>query len=168
MAMKIAPALSSRQYLPDIAGSSGTSRWPRVQSLKHLPPPTVPFCWGAQDGSSAKRGRRLRQHARYSVGALGEGRLAYSSHSPRTESNRSSGQSFNKCFDPYCQFERIYSSYLRYVLRISRGTEGTIYLDELFSEISIIEDARQHELLRVRKNQIDQSNAALVLGLRPR
>ncbi len=45
---------------------------------------------------------------------------------------------------------------------MSRGAEGTIYLDELFSEISIIEDARRHELLRVRKNQIDQSNAALV------
>jgi len=51
---------------------------------------------------------------------------------------------------------------------LAEAQRAPFTVDELFSEISIIEDARQHELLRVRKNQIDQSNAALVLGLRPR
>jgi hypothetical protein len=51
---------------------------------------------------------------------------------------------------------------------LAEAQRAPFTVDELFSEISIIEDARQHELLRVRKNEIDQSNAALVLGLLPR
>jgi hypothetical protein len=84
-------------------------------------------------------------------------------HILRTESKRSSGQFFNKCFDPYCQFE-----YILHFFELAEAQRAPFTVDAQFSEISIIEDARQHELLRVRKNQIDQSNAALVLGLRPR
>jgi hypothetical protein len=110
----------------------------------------------------------LRQHARYSVGTLGEGRLAYSSHSPRTELNRSSA-------NPSTNVSTLIVNLNEYILHIfdtffelAEAQRAPFTVDELFSEISIIEDARQHELLRVRKNEIDQSNAGLVLGLLPR
>jgi hypothetical protein len=48
---------------------------------------------------------------------------------------------------------------------LAEGQRTPFSVDELFSEISIIEDARERELHKLRARQVDPSNASLVAGL---